>query len=59
MIQAVVTPEERGGLWYALYLSVPNIMKVIEPLFLNEFYEEFKTANMTREGYYKFYDNDW
>lgn len=40
MIQAVVTPEHRGGLGMH-YTSVPNIMKVIEPLFLNDLYEEF------------------
>jgi len=43
MIQAVITPEDRGGLGMH-YTSVPNIMKVIEPLFLNELYEEFETA---------------
>lgn len=43
MIQAVVTPEDRGGLGMH-YTSVPNIMKVIEPLFLNELYEEFEAA---------------
>lgn len=43
MIQAVVTPEHRGGLGMH-YTSVPNIMKVIEPLFLNELQEEFQTA---------------
>ena len=32
MIQAVVTPEHRGGMGMH-YTSVPNIMKVIEPLF--------------------------
>ncbi len=41
MIQAVVTPEHRGGLGMH-YTSVPNIMKVIEPLFLNDLYEEFE-----------------
>jgi hypothetical protein len=40
MIQAVITPEHRGGLGMH-YTSVPNIMKVIEPLFLNELIEEF------------------
>lgn len=40
MIQAVITPEHRGGLGMH-YTSVPNIMKVIEPLFLNELKEEF------------------
>jgi type I restriction-modification system DNA methylase subunit len=43
MIQAVITPEHRGGLGMH-YTSVPNIMKVIEPLFLNELNEEFQTA---------------
>lgn len=43
MIQAVITPEHRGGLCMH-YTSVPNIMKVIEPLFLNELYEEFEAA---------------
>lgn len=43
MIQAVITPEHRGGLGMH-YTSVPNIMKVIEPLFLNDFYEEFELS---------------
>jgi type II restriction/modification system DNA methylase subunit YeeA len=43
MIQAVITPEHRGGLGMH-YTSVPNIMRVIEPLFLNELYEEFEAA---------------
>lgn len=43
MIQAVITPEHRGGLGMH-YTSVPNIMKVIEPLFLDELYETFETA---------------
>ncbi len=43
MIQAVVTPEHRSGLGMH-YTSVPNIMKVIEPLFLNKLYEEFEKA---------------
>jgi hypothetical protein len=43
MIQAVITPEHRGGLGMH-YTSVPNIMKVIEPLFLNDYYEEFETS---------------
>lgn len=40
MIQAVVTPELRSGLGLH-YTSVPNIMKLIGPLFLDELYEEF------------------
>jgi hypothetical protein len=43
MIQAVITPEHRGGLGMH-YTSVPNIMKVIEPLFLTELYEEFEAS---------------
>ena len=43
MIQAVITPEHRGGLGMH-YTSVPNIMKVIEPLFLTELLEEFEAA---------------
>ncbi|MBR9847643.1 MAG: class I SAM-dependent DNA methyltransferase, partial [Algicola sp.] len=41
MIQAVVNPAYRSGLGMH-YTSVPNIMKVIEPLFLNELYYEFE-----------------
>lgn len=43
MIQAVITPEHRGG-WGMHYTSVPNIMKVMEPLFLNDLYEEFEAG---------------
>lgn len=35
MIQAVIRPEDRAGLGLH-YTSVPNIMKVIRPLFLDE-----------------------
>lgn len=41
MIQAVVDPSQRGNMGMH-YTSVPNIMKVIEPLFLNELKEEFE-----------------
>lgn len=41
MIQAVITPEHRGGMGMH-YTSVPNIMKVIEPLFLDELKAEFE-----------------
>jgi type I restriction-modification system DNA methylase subunit len=44
MFQAVISPEHRGGLG-AHYTSVPNIMKVIEPLFLNDLNEEFENAS--------------
>ena len=43
MIQAVVTPEHRAGLGMH-YTSVPNIEKVIRPLFLDNLEEEFEAA---------------
>lgn len=43
MIQAVVTPEQRAGLGMH-YTSVPNIEKVICPLFLDYLEEEFEAA---------------
>jgi hypothetical protein len=43
MIQAVVTPEHRGDMGMH-YTSVPNIMKVMQPLFLDELYEDFEKA---------------
>ncbi|MBT7609348.1 MAG: class I SAM-dependent DNA methyltransferase [Bacteriovoracaceae bacterium] len=52
MIQAVITPAHRGGLGMH-YTSVPNIMKVIEPLFLNELKEEFEKANGNQKKYSK------
>jgi hypothetical protein len=41
MIQAVVHPDQRGGMGMH-YTSVTNIMKVIEPLFLDGLYAEFE-----------------
>lgn len=43
MIQAVVTTDKRGGLGMH-YTSVPNIMKVINPLFLDDLKEIFEKA---------------
>jgi len=43
MFQAVIDPDERHNLGQH-YTSVTNIMKVIEPLFLNEFKEELERA---------------
>jgi len=43
MFQAVIDPEDRHNLGQH-YTSVTNIMKVIEPLFLNEFKEELERA---------------
>lgn len=41
MMQAVVRSEERTDMHYT---SVPNIMKVIEPLFLNELRDTFENS---------------
>lgn len=41
MIQAVVDPSQRGNMGMH-YTSVPNIMRVIEPLFLTELRDEFQ-----------------
>jgi len=43
MFQAVIDVDQRGNLGQH-YTSVPNIMKVIEPLFLSELYEELEKA---------------
>ena len=66
MIQAVVNPEERANQGMH-YTSVPNIMKVINPLFLdelrgeynklNEFYEQkLQMKNIGALGTKQFYD---
>ena len=44
MIQAVVNPEERANQGMH-YTSVPNIMKVINPLFLDELRGEYNSMN--------------
>lgn len=43
MFQAVIRPKERTGLGQH-YTSVPNIMKTIEPLFLDDLKDEFNKA---------------
>ena len=43
MIQAVADDEERGALGMH-YTSVPNILKVLNPLFLDELHEQLKEA---------------
>lgn len=66
MIQAVITPEMRSGLGMH-YTSVPNIMKVIQPLFLDSLTDEFNAAVATKDrkrlqrllarlGHIKFFD---
>lgn len=47
MIQNVVTAEDRGDLGIH-YTSVPNIMKVIQPLFLDDLCKEFTEACILR-----------
>ena len=44
MIQAVVNPEERASMGMH-YTSVPNIMKVINPLFLDDLRGEYNRLN--------------
>ena len=48
MIQAVVSPELRSGLGMH-YTSVKNIKKVINPLFLDELYEEYRNIERKRK----------
>jgi hypothetical protein len=64
MIQAVVIDEYRSDLGMH-YTSVPNILKLIKPLFLDELYEEFEKSKesvkklrelMTRLSKIKFFD---
>lgn len=43
MFQAIVTPGKRSNLGQH-YTSVPNILKTIEPLFLDELKEEFEAS---------------
>ncbi|MCR5849710.1 MAG: N-6 DNA methylase [Bacteroidaceae bacterium] len=49
MIQAVVNPEERANQGMH-YTSVPNIMKVINPLFLDELRGEYNKLNELYES---------
>jgi type I restriction-modification system DNA methylase subunit len=46
MFQAVISVDQRGSLGQH-YTSVPNILKVVEPLFLNDLYNEFEKAKET------------
>ncbi len=48
MIQTVVTPEHRGDMGMH-YTSVPNIMKVMQPLFLDELHEEFEKVKTSKK----------
>src|SRR5699024_4837476 len=55
MMQAVITPDQREGLGMH-YTSVPNIMKVIEPLFLNDLYDEFEKNKFNPRKLHKLLD---
>ncbi|SCY01583.1 class I SAM-dependent DNA methyltransferase [Desulfoluna spongiiphila] len=48
MIQAVVHSDQRGGLGMH-YTSVSNVMKVIEPLFLNDLYDALEKAGTSKK----------
>ena len=50
MIQSVVNPEERANQGMH-YTSVPNIMKVINPLFLDELRAEYNKLNEQHEHF--------
>ena len=56
MIQAVVSPELRSGLGMH-YTSVSNIKKVINPLFLDELYEEYHTIERKQKEQNSLFDN--
>ncbi len=48
MIQAVIHTEQRANLGMH-YTSVVNIMKVMEPLFLNDLYDELEKAGTSKK----------
>ena len=56
MIQAVISDEHRGtnGMHYT---SVPNIMKVINPYFLDELKEEFENQKEIAKTKYELQKN--
>lgn len=49
MFQAVIDEEQRGNLGQH-YTSVPNIMKVIQPLFLDKLYEDLEQARSSEKN---------
>lgn len=55
MFQAIVDPGQRSNLGQH-YTSVPNILKTIEPLFLDELREEFDAAYNSRPKLEKLHD---
>lgn len=55
MIQAVIHNDQRGSMGMH-YTSVVNIMKVIEPLFLNDLYAELEQAGNNKKKLTKLLD---
>lgn len=55
MIQAVANPNQRSNLGMH-YTSVTNIMKVIQPLFLNALYEEFELHKNNKKKLEELYE---
>lgn len=55
MIQAVVHPDRRSNLGMH-YTSVTNIMKVIQPLFLDELYEDFVKYSNNKQKLNRLYE---
>ena len=55
MVQTMATDDNRSHLGMH-YTSVPNIMKVIKPLFLDDLYEAFEKAYDSMEKLTKLYD---
>ncbi len=58
MMQAVMDPEERENLW-SHYTSVPNILKVIYPLFLDKLYKEFEERKWNQKQLTKLLERLW
>jgi hypothetical protein len=58
MFQAVTDNEKRGNLGMH-YTSVPNIMKVIEPLFLDDLKEEFEKSKGNQKKLNRLLNRIW
>lgn len=58
MMQAVMDSEERSNMW-SHYTSVPNIMKVINPLFLDDLRKEFEDNIWNSKKLNQLHDRLW
>lgn len=58
MMQAVMDSEERSNMW-SHYTSVPNIMKVINPLFLDDLRIEFEDSIWNSKKLNQLHDRLW